>query len=75
MTQHLKIERLPAPLKAEVERLWALYKRDTCFMTFDEWIVASQTEPGRKIMAQAVESTIERRERFDRAVGGYSVER
>lgn len=69
MSQQIKVERLPAELQAEVQLLWDVYKRDTGFMTFDEWIVAVHTEPGRKIMASAVESTLERRERFDRIVG------
>ena len=75
MTQRFKVERLPAELKAEVERLWEIYKQDTGFMTFDAWIIATQTEPGRKAMALAVESTLDRQHNFDRVVGGYSVER
>jgi hypothetical protein len=65
----MRLDRLPEPLKVEVQRLWDIYAQDTGHLTFDEWIVASQTEPGRKIMARAVESAV-----LDRSVG-YSVER
>lgn len=67
--QHIKVDQLPEELRAEVQRLWDLYRQDTGHMTFDQWVIASQTEPGKKIMAAAVEAAL-----ADRSVG-YSVER
>lgn len=68
MTNRIKVERLTPELKAEVERLWNVYKQDTGFMTFDEWIIATQTEPGRKAVSIAA------RRVFDNAAA-HSVER
>jgi hypothetical protein len=59
MTSRIKVERLSPALKAEVERLWEVYKQDTGFMTFDEWIIATQTEPGRKAVSLAAERTFD----------------
>lgn len=74
MTSRIKVDRLPPELKAEVQRLWDVYALDTGFMTFDEWVIATQTEPGRKAVSDAVESTLERKARIDRSIG-HSVER
>lgn len=54
----IKVAHLPEELQAEIQRLWDLYRQDTGHMTFDQWIVATQTVPGKKAMARAVESTI-----------------
>jgi len=59
MTSRIKVERLSPALKAEVERLWEVYRQDTGFMTFDEWIIATQTEPGRKAVALAAADTFD----------------
>jgi hypothetical protein len=54
----IKMAHLPEDLQAEIQRLWDLYRQDTGHMTFDQWIVATQTEPGKKAMALAVESAL-----------------
>lgn len=71
MNQRIKVAHLPEELQAEVQRLWNLYRQDTGHMTFDQWIVATQTEPGKKAMALAVESVLAP---IDLSVG-YSPER
>ena len=71
MTHRIKVSHLPEELQAEIQRLWDLYRQDTGHMTFDQWIVATQTEPGKKAMARAVESVLSP---IDLSLG-YSVER